>query len=61
MQIRLVIMSDDSGENESVLFTPDFRESMAWQCKDGQTIVFDKVIDADLPGIFPANYVLHRE
>ena len=59
---RLVICVDESGNDETVYFLDEEDDSPAVNCcKPGQTVSLDKVIEAELPDIFPTNNALQRE
>ena len=60
-QRRLIIVSDESGRREEVVFTTDDETPAEDWCAVGQTVSFDEVIDADLPGIFPEDVSLRRQ
>lgn len=53
--IRLIIMSTESGENETVIFTEDENSPGSDFLKPGQSVDFDGMISADLPGAFPTD------
>jgi hypothetical protein len=59
-KIRLVIVSTDNVEREEVVFTNDFESAGDSWCSPGQSVTYDKVIEDNLPGIFPINYTLRR-
>jgi len=52
MKYRLVIVSDESGQDETVFFV-DVRDDAPAEnfCKPGQTVSYDEIIKAELPAI----------
>jgi len=65
---RLIIMSNDSGSQESVIFldadNTDKAEDWCIRSHDAerrQHVDSDTIIDADLPSGFPVNYTLNRD
>lgn len=60
MEIRLIIMSDDRLDNESVIFTDDLSAKAEEWCVPGQIVRYDRIIESDLPGEFPINSLLRR-
>lgn len=60
-EYRLLILSNDSGSKETVVFLDaDETDSAELYCKPGQSVSFDEIIEADLPAIFPINNELNR-
>jgi len=62
MKYRLIVCSNESGTDETVYFLDAEDDDEAVNCcHPGQTVSFDKVIEADLPSIFPIDSALQRE
>ena len=59
-RIRLIIMSTDNGEHETVVFTEDFDRSTDYWRTGDQTVDFDEQILVDLPSFFPFDNELDR-
>ncbi len=61
MKYRLIIISEEDGSNEQVIFLEaDSTEPATDWCTPRQTVDFDQVIDADLPAAFPLESALHN-
>ena len=56
--IRLIIMSNESGSNETVLFTEDFETPAANYCSQDQIVNFDQGVEVELPSNFPMGFEL---
>lgn len=59
--IRLIIVSNNSGSKEDVIFTEDYDTPATDYCTVDQEVTFDDKIEADLPTTFPLEYTLHRD
>ena len=62
MKVRLILAASKDGNlgKEEVTFTDDFETEASDYCTDDLEITFDKVIEADLPDIFPLNSTLSK-
>ena len=59
---RLIICSNDTGIQESVIFLDPEDDTPAEDyCRPSETVDFDGIIKADLPTSFPLNWTLNRE
>jgi len=62
MKIRLIQTSSENGNRETVTFCDvEDTSPVVDYCRPGETVDFDKIIEADLPDGFPLNYTLRRE
>lgn len=59
-KVRLIIQSSANGEQEAVIFTHGFDESVEDFLLPGYTIDHDIVIEDNLPTSFPREYSLKR-
>ena len=59
---RLIQVSSENGNQEDIVFldTDDTTPAEDY-CSPGQSVDFDKVIEADLPGGFPVGSILNRD
>jgi len=51
-------MSNESGSNETVLFTEDFETPAANYCSQDQIVNFDQGVEVELPSNFPMGFEL---
>ena len=61
MRIRLIIQSNDNGNREFVTFTEEFDTPVDDFKFPDCSIDFDKVIEAEIPSVFPTGYNLQRQ
>lgn len=57
-QIRVVVVSNENGTNEDVIFTEEFDVPATDFCARDQTVDIDKLIDNNLPSGFPTDFTL---
>jgi hypothetical protein len=58
---RLIIVSTENGEDETVVFTHDCDTPATDFCRPGQTVDYDDLIYAELPSAFPVDSPLRKE
>jgi len=63
MKIRIIIASDDSGEHEDVSFLNAADKSPAtdWAVPGLQSVLYDGIIEADLPTMFCLDSTYRRQ
>ena len=59
-KIRLIISSNENGNEEEVYFTSDFDSPADDFCRPGLQVTCDEEIEDNLPAIFPREYTLVR-
>ncbi len=59
-QIRVIVMSSESGREEEVIFTEDFDSPVVDFVSSGLTVMADEIIDNNLPIIFPTDRILRK-
>lgn len=57
-KIRVIVVSDEKGIREDIVFTDDFDVSAEDYCCYDQTVQIDKLIDDNLPMGFPTEFTL---
>ena len=58
---RLIMTCSEKDNRECVIFCDEEDETPAVDyCKYDETVSFDGIIEAELPGSFPVNWVLER-
>jgi len=57
-EIRLIITREAEGSGEDVIFTSDIEHESNYFCSTGWEVVFDKIINAELPVVFPIDFTL---
>lgn len=60
-KVRLIIMGNQEGTREEVIFTEDFDVLGEDFCRPGLAIIFDKQIENNLPNCFPMESNLIKE
>jgi len=58
--MRIIVVSNQSGEKEDVLFTDDCETPAADYCDDDQTVDIDEQVSFEMPSCFPMEHVLRK-
>ena len=59
--IRVIVMDNENGSNETVVFTEDLKKDAEDYKTPDQHVETDEKLDVDLPSGFPFDYVLKRQ
>lgn len=59
--IRCIVMDNETGSNETVVFTEDMEKDAEDYTAPGQSVVTDEKLDVDFPSGFPLDYILKKQ